>query len=123
MFDEITGAWTTNITSSDHNHDAVVALSALPHHRLAAITPEERLNVSNMVQLGHSPSAILNALRQANPDSCLVPRDIYNLLYTLRLDELAGSTPVEWLLAVSVSYIILYVIIKLILFDFTNKLL
>jgi hypothetical protein len=55
-----------------------------------------------MNQLGHSPTAILNALRQENPDSVLVPWDIYNLLYSLQLDELAGSTPVEWLLIVSV---------------------
>jgi hypothetical protein len=61
-FDEVTDAWTTNITSSDYNHDVVVALSALLHHRLAAITPKERLKVSNIAQLGHSPSAILNAL-------------------------------------------------------------
>ena len=90
------------ITSADHNHDAVVSLSALPHHRLGTITQEERLKVANMNQLGHSPTAILNALWQENLDSALVPRDIYNLLYSLRLDELAGSTPVEWLLMVSV---------------------
>ena len=89
------------ITSADHNHDAVVSLSALPHHRLSAITQEERLKVGNMNQLGHSPTAILNALRQANPDSASVARDVYNLLYSLRLDELARSTPVEWLLMVS----------------------
>jgi hypothetical protein len=53
-----------------------------------------------MNQLGYSPTAILNALRQANLDSLLLPRDIYNLLYSLRLDELKGSTLVEWLLMV-----------------------
>jgi len=54
-----------------------------------------------MNQLGYNPTAILNALRQANPDSALVAWDIYNLLYNLQLDELAGSTLVEWLLIVS----------------------
>ena len=88
------------VVNPDHNHDAVVSISALPHHRLGAITDEERQKVANMSQLGHSPTAILSALRHANPASCLVPRDIYNLLYSLRLDELAGSTPVEWLLIV-----------------------
>jgi Transcription factor AFT len=37
-FDEVTSVWTTMITSADHNHDAVVSLSALPHHQLGAIT-------------------------------------------------------------------------------------
>jgi hypothetical protein len=99
-FNEIAGIWTTQITSADHNHDAVVSLSALPHHRIGAITQEERQKLTDINQLGHSPTAILNALRQANPDSPLVPRDIYNLLYSLRLDKLKGSTLVEWLLIV-----------------------
>jgi len=94
--------WTTMITSADYNYNAIVSLSALPHHQIGAITQEERLKVANMNQLGHSPTAILNALQQENPNSALVARDIYNLLYSLRLDELAGSTPVKWLLMVSV---------------------
>jgi hypothetical protein len=56
--------------------------------------------VSKGSKLGHSPTQILQALRIANPDSCLVARDIYNLLHNLRLEELAGDTPVEWLLKV-----------------------
>jgi hypothetical protein len=48
-----------------------------------------------MNELGHSATAILNALQQANPNSALVPWDIYNLLYNLPLDKLAGSTLVE----------------------------
>jgi hypothetical protein len=94
------GKFTIVVVDPNHNHDAVIALSALPHHRLGAITDEERQNVVNMNQLGHSPTAILTTLRHENPDSCLVPRDIYNLLYKLRVEELAGSTPIEWLLMV-----------------------
>ncbi len=37
-FDDITSIWTTQITSADHNHNAVVSLFALPHHRIGAIT-------------------------------------------------------------------------------------
>ena len=47
-FDEKAGIWTTQITSADHNHDAVVSLSALPHHRIGAITQEERQKVADM---------------------------------------------------------------------------
>ena len=100
-YNEIDTIWTSVIVNPDYNHDAVVSISALPHHQLGAITDEERQKVANMNQLGHNPTAILNALQQANPDSALVARDIYNLLYNLQLDELAGSTLVEWLLTVS----------------------
>jgi hypothetical protein len=99
-YNKIDAIWTSVIVNPDHNHDAAVSISALLHHRLGAITDAERENVAKMSQLGHSPTAILTALRHANPNLCLVPRDIYNLLYGLRLDELASSTPVEWLLMV-----------------------
>jgi hypothetical protein len=91
-------SWTSRTVDEEHNHDAVTALSALPQHRLAALTEEERRQVADMNQLGHNPTAILAALRLANPDCLLVPRDIYNLLYSLRVEELDGLTPVEWLL-------------------------
>ena len=99
--------WTSIIVNPNHNYNAVVSLSALPHHRLGAITDVERQKVATMSQLGHSPTAILTALQHANPTSYLVPRDIYNLLYNLRLDELAGSTPVKWLLMVYIYQLII----------------
>jgi hypothetical protein len=98
--DDQTGLWTSVISTHEHNHDAVAALSALPQHRLGSITEEERQKVAEGSKLGHSPTQILQALRMANPDSCLVARDIYNLLHNLRLEELAGNTPIEWLLKV-----------------------
>ena len=54
----------------------------------------------DMSALGHSPTQILNAIRQSNPESNLIPRDIYNLLASLRVEELDGQTPIEWLLEV-----------------------
>jgi len=73
----------------------MASLSVLPHHRLSAITDEERQKVASVNQLGHNPTTIRTALRYANPNLCLVLWDIYNLLYKLRLDELASSTPVK----------------------------
>jgi hypothetical protein len=60
------------IVNPDHNHDAVVSISALLHHWLGAITNKERQKVANINQLGYNSTAILNALRQANPDLALV---------------------------------------------------
>jgi hypothetical protein len=93
--------WTIHFVNLEHNHEAASANSAFPQHRLAAISTTERERVSELNKLGNSPTQILQALRLANPTSVLVIRDIYNLLYCLRLDELGGSTPVEWLLKVN----------------------
>jgi hypothetical protein len=103
-YNEINTIWTLEIVDPNHNYDAVVLVLALPHHQLGAITDAEHEKVAKMSQLGNSPTAILTALRHVNPNSCLVPCDIYNLLYKLRLDELASSTPVEWLLMVRRFY-------------------
>jgi hypothetical protein len=98
--DDSPKSWTIRIVNEQHNYEAVEALSALPAHRLAALTDEERCEVAAMNQLGHSPTAILQALRLLNPTSHLISRDIYNLLYSMRLEELAKDTLVKWLLKV-----------------------
>jgi hypothetical protein len=53
-----------------------------------------------MHQNGHSPLQILRALQSVNQSSYLIVKDIYNILHSLRLNELAGSTPIKWLLEV-----------------------
>lgn len=72
----------------------------LPHHRVGGRTEDERKSVKEMGTQGHSPAAILSTLRYANPELLLVQHDVYNLLHSLRLHELAGRTPIEWLLEV-----------------------
>jgi Transcription factor AFT len=92
--------WTITFVNLEHNHKAASANSAFPQHRLAALSDTECEKVSEMNQLGMTPTQVLQALQLANPTSALVVRDIYNLLYCLRLNELSGKTPVEWLLEV-----------------------
>jgi hypothetical protein len=53
-----------------------------------------------MSALGHSPTQILAAIRQSNPERNMILRDVYNLLASLRVEELNGQTPIEWLLQV-----------------------
>jgi hypothetical protein len=93
--------WNVTVFSNNHNHEFTEAPSALPQHRIPAMSEVERLLVSSMHQNGHSPLQILKALQLSNPASHLIVRDVYNLLHRLRLDELAGLTPVEWLLEVN----------------------
>lgn len=92
--------WNVKVFNNNHNHEATTEPSALPQHRIAAMSERERLLVGSMHQNGHSPLQILNALQLSNPASHLIVRDVYNLLHRLRLDELAGLTPVKWLLKV-----------------------
>ena len=92
--------WKLEVLDNNHNHGPVSALSALPAHRIAAMTPEERVIVREMSVLGHSPVQILNKLRHDKLDCTLILRDIYNLLASMRVEELDGKTPVEWLLQV-----------------------
>jgi hypothetical protein len=93
-------SWIVKVINNDHNHEPAEALSALPQHRISAMSEEERSTVDSMYRNGHSPLQILGALQSANPVSHLIVRDIYNLLHSLRLDELAGLTSIEWLLEV-----------------------
>jgi len=55
------------------------------------MTPEERAKIKEGHTLGYSPSQILRAIRTGNPNSALIPRDIYNLLASLRIEELNGQ--------------------------------
>ena len=64
------------------------------------MTDDERLKVKQMNLENYSPSQILTSLRNANPNSQLILHDIYNLLASLSLEELARKTPIEWLLEV-----------------------
>jgi hypothetical protein len=96
--------WTVKIFNNHHNHEPVEASSALPQHRIAAMSEEEQSLVGSMHQNGHCPLQILSALQRLNPASHLIVKDVYNLLHSLRLDELAGLTPIEWLLKVIQGY-------------------
>jgi hypothetical protein len=49
---------------------------------------------------GAKPSFILETLRDENRKSVLVMKDIYNILQSIRQEELGGLTLVEWLLEV-----------------------
>jgi hypothetical protein len=92
--------WNLAIICNDHNHEAATSLSALPQYRTKSLTSEERLKIMEMYKLRHPPAQVLSALRRANPKLELVPRDIYNLFADIRVAELNGLTPMEWLVEV-----------------------
>jgi hypothetical protein len=87
--------WKVEVQNNDHNHGPIAAASALPQHRVAAMKPEEHAIIRDILALRHSPTQILNTIRKDNPKSSLIPRNIYNLLASLRIKELAGKTPIK----------------------------
>lgn len=92
--------WKLEVIDNNHNHGSVASLSALPQHRVSAMSDQERAKVKEMRSQGSTPNQILHSLLCSNPNSHLIPRDIYNLLVSLRVEELDGKTPTEWLLKV-----------------------
>jgi hypothetical protein len=54
-------------------------------HRIAAITPLQKAKVKEMQGLCYSPNQILHALQKDDLECALIPRDIYNLLASLRI--------------------------------------
>jgi hypothetical protein len=103
--DEVSSQFIFNIIDNNHNHGPALAASAFPQHRTASMTPKEQTIVKDMSILSHSPNQILHRLRQLNPKSELILQDIYNLIASLRIQELDGKTPVEWLLKVCRHFI------------------
>jgi hypothetical protein len=92
--------WKLEVLDKYHNHRLAAAPSAPPQHRVGAMALEERALLRDMAALGYSPTQILDALRKSNPSSNLIPQDIYNLLASLRVEELDSKAPIEWLLQV-----------------------
>jgi hypothetical protein len=53
-----------------------------------------------MSSLGHSLTEILDAMRKSSPGSKLILQVIYNLLVSIRVEELDGQMPIEFTLQV-----------------------
>jgi hypothetical protein len=77
------GGWNLETVDNNHNHGPAASLAALPQHRIAAMSPEELSKVKQMRSQGINPKQILNALRQDNSNSHLVPRDIIDYVGNL----------------------------------------
>jgi hypothetical protein len=83
------------VVNNNHNHGAFSDPSVLPQFRVGAISSEERENIKKLRSQGLTAKQILNSILSENPTSHLVPRDIYNLLASLQVEELDKNTPTE----------------------------
>jgi hypothetical protein len=98
--DKVSNLWKLEVLHLAHNHSPSTAIAAHPAHRLAALSDNTRALISNLSSSGLPPAQILTILRKADPNIALIPKDIANLTYQERLEELNGRTPIQWLLEV-----------------------
>ena len=87
-----------------HNHVASTDPTAHSVHRNNALTAEVRVQVGILAQSGLNPSQILTIVRNSNPETPLIVKDISNVIQQARLTELSGRTPIQWLLEVRYLY-------------------
>ncbi|KAJ5243941.1 hypothetical protein N7489_004037 [Penicillium chrysogenum] len=92
----LTGLWYLTIENPVHNHPPSPA-STHPIQR-ALDLDNKRDNVENRLRQGYTTKQIVTELREADPDTILVPRDIYNTRRKLSDEFLAGRTPLQALL-------------------------
>jgi hypothetical protein len=98
--DLISHNWVLKVLEGIHNHGPSAAIIAHPAHRLATMAPGGRATISTLSRAGLSASQILTTLCCLEPELTLIPKDIYNFTQKARLEELAGRTPIQWLLEV-----------------------
>ncbi|KAJ5135023.1 uncharacterized protein N7515_004301 [Penicillium bovifimosum] len=91
-----TDLWGITLEHATHNHPSSHA-STHPIHRALELT-QRNAEVDNAIQQGHTTSQILTEIREADPETILVPRDIHNRRRKLDQMFLDGCTPLQALL-------------------------
>lgn len=99
--------WQVRDIGKAHNHGRSADISAHPQHRLAACSEETKDLIIAAAKSGQRYPDILAMHQETTPAFNLVSKDISNLLQGVRNEELAGRSPIQWLLKVSV-YLIIY---------------
>lgn len=80
--DLATGNWRLTVENTTHSHGPSVA-STHPVHRTRELLQQEDFIIAALRQ-GRAVSQILTDIREANPESCLIPRDFCNIRWKLR---------------------------------------
>ena len=61
--DYMSNKWILQVLEAVHNHGPSAAITAHPTHRITALTPNTRAEITRLSQAGVSPGQILTALR------------------------------------------------------------
>lgn len=88
------GLWHLRLKNPDHNHET--STDGLKGHPGARKMRQEQKDVvKNMSTVGAAPSTIIASLREADPETRIIARDIYNVKQKIREENLAGKTPIQ----------------------------
>jgi hypothetical protein len=101
--DNLSSQWILYILEPAHNHPPSAAPTAHPAHRIAALLPDIRAEITKLAQAGLSTSQILTTLRISNSELPLIAKDIGNIVQQMRSEQLNGRTPIQWLLEVRIK--------------------
>jgi hypothetical protein len=94
--------WQLRIDYVSYNHSAALTV-ALPAHRIGSLDTPVRSKIRGMIAYNHAPNVILGSIREEHPEVLLVISDIYNLASSMRMEQLQGRSPIQWLFDVYIK--------------------
>jgi hypothetical protein len=89
--------WSIKVRDPNHNHEATT--TAVSHPIQRQLTPVLKQQVKDLSTAGIIAREIVSTVRQSTTHAVLAS-DIYNVRKELRLENLAGKTPMEVLIAI-----------------------
>jgi hypothetical protein len=91
------GIWSMKVRNPDHNHEATTTAVSHPiQHRLTSAIKQQIRELSTS---GIASQGIISTIRQST-NHAIFAADIYNICKKIRLENLAGKTPMESLIAI-----------------------
>jgi hypothetical protein len=90
------GLWKIIVSSDAHNHEMVEEMSAF--HEARVLNNDQKKMVCELTLSGATSKVILATLQQQDKSIQVITKDIHNLRQAMRLENLQGNRPIEFLL-------------------------
>ncbi|KAI3732824.1 hypothetical protein L1987_64033 [Smallanthus sonchifolius] len=92
-YQENTGDWKLTVKDDSHNHDPSQHLEA--HSFARRLSQSEQLLVGKLYSQNMLPRNILATIREQNPESSCIKKDIYNAKQKIKKETRVGETPMQ----------------------------
>ncbi|KAI3802564.1 hypothetical protein L1987_30701 [Smallanthus sonchifolius] len=92
-YQENTGDWKLTVKDDSHNHDPSQHLEA--HSFARRLSQSEQLLVAKLYSQNMLPRNILATIREQNPESSCIKKDIYNAIQKIKNKTRVGETPMQ----------------------------
>ncbi|KAI3826367.1 hypothetical protein L1987_00414 [Smallanthus sonchifolius] len=92
-YQENTGDWKLTVKDDSHNHDPSQHLEA--HSFARKLSQSEQLLVAKLYSQNMLPRNILATIREQNPESSCIKKDIYNAIQKIKNETRVGETPMQ----------------------------